>query len=265
MVENVKKESAMTEQEIRWPEKWADLRVAALDVETTGFNPDTDRIIEIGIVIFERGEVVERWGQLVDPQMEIPAEVVQLTGIKQEDVDGQPRFEKVAEEVHRRLQGVGIGAYNLSFDRGFIQASLERCGLSWPASAPTFDPLIFARELQSEHRRHKLGAVAERLGLTLENAHRAVDDAEVAGQILYAFSQQLPDSLQDILILQAQWERQQAANQHWRSSDRGPSLDLQSMTQISGQTVGLGPAYIYGEELDPLRAIYMSVPEVQRS
>lgn len=255
----------MSEETRVWPEKWADLRVAALDVETTGFDPEVERIIEVGIVTFEAGEVVDRWGVLVNPGKPIPAEVVELTGITDEDVADKPSFEHVAHEVHKRLSGVGLGAYNLAFDRSFIHAELQRCGLAWPSTAPTFDPLIFARELQSEHHRHSLGVVAERLGITLENAHRAVDDAEVAGHVLYAFAEQLPATLQDILVLQAQWERQQAASQHWRRSDRGPSLDLEAMTQISAQSVGLGPAYLYGDELDPLRAIYMSVPEVPRS
>lgn len=248
----------------RWPEAWTDLRLAVLDVETTGFDAAEEKIIEIGIVSFEAGKVVDRWGQLINPGKPIPAEVVELTGIKDEDVADKPRFEEVAEEVSRRLQGVGIGAYNLSFDRGFIDAELKRCGFEWPHKAPTFDPLIFARELQREHRKHSLGQVADRLGIHLENAHRAVDDAEVAGHILYAFAEQLPDSLQDVLVLQAQWERQQTERIRWLNN-RESSMNLANMGDLGAKSVGLGPAYLYGDELDPLRAIYMSVPEVQRS
>ncbi len=249
-----------------WPELWADLRLVALDVETTGFDPETERIIEIGLVTFERGVIVDRWGQLINPGKPIPPEVVELTGISDADVADKPPFEAVAAEIHKRLLGVGIGAYNLAFDRSFIHAELARCGLGWPSTAPTFDPLIFARNYQNEHHRHNLGAVAERLGIVLENAHRAVDDAEVAGLVLYAFAQKLPPVLQDILLLQAQWEVQQSNQAHWRrGGDLGPSLDLAAMTQVNVRAVGLGPAYIYGEELDPLRAIYLSVPEVSRS
>ncbi len=251
-------------QEPQWPENWTDLTLAVLDVETTGFDPETERIIEVGIVTFDNGKVLERWGSLVDPGKPIPPEVIELTGISDEDVAGKPSFAQIAPEVHRRLQGVGIGAYNLSFDRSFLKAELERAGLEWPSKSPTFDPLIFARELQREHRRHGLGKVADRLGIVLENAHRAEDDAEVAGHILYAFADQLPSNLQDVLVLQAQWERQQLANARWLQGDgRGPSLDLNAMGGVD-RSVGLGPAYLYGDELDPLRAIYMSVPEVQR-
>jgi DNA polymerase III epsilon subunit family exonuclease len=251
-----------------WPTLWADLRVAALDVETTGFDPEHERIIEIGIVTLERGEVVDRWGALINPGKAIPAEVKDLTGISQEDVDDKPPFAHFAAEIQRRLQGVGLCAYNLAFDRSFIDAELKRAGLpGWPSDAPTLDPLIFARELQREHSSKKLGDVAERLGITLENAHRAVDDAEVAGRVMFAFAPQLPESLQDVLILQAQWEVQQdKATSMWRRNDvdRGPSAAFQAVAALGARAVGLGPGYLYGEELDPLRAIYLSVPEIKR-
>lgn len=250
-----------------WPEHWKDLKICALDVETTGFDATTERVIEIGMVTFEAGEVTERWGSLVNPGKPIPQEVQVLTGITDEDVATAPTFGAVADQIVRRLDGVGICAYNLLFDRRFINAELERCGLEWPPVAPTLDPLIFAKELQKEHRKHPLGEVASRLGLTLENAHRATDDAEVAGRVLFAFEEKLPASLSDLLILQAQWEQIQArAEAVWkgrRSSDE-PSAALQAVSMLGAKSIGLGPAYIYGEELDPLRAIYMSVPEVSR-
>lgn len=249
-----------------WPAQWRDLRVVALDVETTGFDADVERIIELGLVTFEAGEVVDTWGVLINPGKPIPDEVVELTGIRNEDVADKPPFAEFAEELNRRLQGVGICAYNLSFDRKFITQELRRCGFDWPIDAPTFDPLIFARQFQSEHRRHSLGKVADRLGITLENAHRATDDAEVAGQILYAFAPQLPGDLKDVLVLQAQWEQLQEQAQSWRRRARGdePSAALQAVSMLGAKAIGLGPAYLYGEELDPLRAIYMSVPEVER-
>ncbi len=252
-----------------WPSEWKDLRVAALDVETTGFDPSVERIIEIGIVTFENGEIVESWGQLVNPGKPIPAEVQSLTGISDEDVADQPPFADVYQEVQNRLTDVGILAYNLAFDRKFITAELERVGGFWPTNAPTLDPLIFARQLQKEHSRFNLGVVAERLGISLENAHRATDDAMVAGQIMYAFAEELPARLQDLLVLQAQWEQLAEAEQaFWkrrRSDDDGPSSAALSASMLNASTVGLGPAYVYGEEMDPLRALYKSIPELRRT
>jgi len=64
-----------------WPDRWLDLPLAVIDVETTGLDPEEDRIIEIGIVHFESGEVTDVYGQLIDPDMPLPEEVTELTGI----------------------------------------------------------------------------------------------------------------------------------------------------------------------------------------
>src|SRR5690606_22426868 len=124
-----------------------------------------DRIIEVGIVHMQGGKVVDSWGQLINPEREIPEAVVNLTGIKPEDVADKPTFGAVAAEVAARLQGRGIVAYNLPFDRKFIAAELERAQLAWPADNPTFDPLIFARQFHKDEGSKKLGEVAARLGI----------------------------------------------------------------------------------------------------
>lgn len=240
----------------QWPEKWIDLPLAVIDVETTGLDFESDRIIEIGIIRFEHGEVIETYGELIDPGCEIPEEVTKITGIKPEDVEGKPSFADLADEIHARLQGVGIVAYNLSFDRGFVAAELERCGLAWPEEAPTLDPLIFARQFFKNSPRKNLGAISKKLGIPLEEAHRATHDATVAGHVLYAFEDRLPARLEDLQVLQAQWEAAQAQEMsHWRG---GFSLGSSSTSEAK---IGLGPAYIYGDEADPLRALYMSIPE----
>ena len=239
-----------------WPEKWIDLPLAVIDVETTGLDASTDRIIEIGIIRFEAGEVIETYGQLIDPGCDLPQEVTKITGIEQEDLKGKPSFADVAQEIWERLQGVGIVAYNLSFDRGFVAAELDRVGMEWPEDAPTMDPLIFARQFFKTSPRKNLGAIAAEMGIPLEEAHRATHDATVAGHVLYAFEERLPERLEDMIVLQAQWEAEQVrAMSRWRGNF---TLGSSSGTQ---RPIGLGPAYIYGDETDPLRALYSSIPE----
>lgn len=246
----------------QWPELWSDLPLAVIDVETTGLDSSVDRIIEIGIIRFEGGEVVETYGQLIDPGCPVPPEVVKITGIKDDDLVGMPRFEEVASAVFERLQGVGVVAYNLSFDRGFVREELKRCGLAWPEDAPTLDPLIFARHFYKNKPRKNLGAIAKLMDIPLEEAHRATHDATVAGHVLFAFAERLPERLEELLLLQAQWEAAQAqeAATGWRAR-RGFSFSASSGGE---QIIGLGPAYIYGDEADPLRALYSSVPEAPR-
>lgn len=238
-----------------WPQNWVDLPLAVIDVETTGLDPVEDRIVEIGIIRFENREVVERYCKLINPERDLPEETTEITGIKPEDLVGAPIFSEIAGEVSDRLQGVGLVAYNLSFDRSFIQNELERCGLTWPDASPTLDPLIFARQFFKDSRRKNLATISSLLGIPLEEAHRADHDAEVAGKVLFAFEDKLPQSLDQLLILQGQWEAAQAqAMSGWKSFDN-------NFASLGGAEVGLGPAYIYGDETDPLRALFTSVPE----
>lgn len=245
-----------------WPDKWQDLPLAVLDVETTGLDAEEDRVTEVAIIRFEQGEVVETYGELVNPQMPIPEESTKITGISDDDVKDAPTFAEIADDVHQRLQDVGIVAYNLSFDRGFLKNELARCGLDWPDEAPTFDPLIFARQFFKDKRRKNLGAICELLGIELKEAHRATNDARVTGHVLYAFADRLPTGLDEVMMLQAQWKKIQAQEMaSWRGGRQDDDGADALSDAFGGQTIGLGPAYIYGDETDPLRALYKSVPE----
>lgn len=247
----------------QWPERWQDMPLAVFDVETTGLDPEEDRIIEVGIIRFEKGEVIESYGQLVNPGRPIPEDSTRITGITDDDVKDAPRFEEIATAVHQRLQGVGLVAYNLSFDRSFLRNAFQRCGLDWPDESPTLDPLIFARQFFKSSPRKNLGTISDLLGIPLEEAHRATHDATVTGHVLYAFADRLPEGLEELLMLQAQWEQLQNQEMSgWRGRRSGGSSAFESLSDaFGGDTMGLGPAYIYGDEADPLRALYMSVPE----
>ena len=247
--------------------QWQKQRIAVVDVETTGFSPVEDRVIEVGIVLFENGEVVERYGQLVQPGKAIPEAVVKLTGITDDQVKDAPVFKDIAREVESRLKDAIIVGYNLEFDKGFVSAELERVGLDWPDNQPELDPLIFARQLHKGRGGNKLGQVAERLGISLENAHRAVDDAEATGHVLFALAEGLPPELEALLVVQEQWRMLQAQERAMRRRMRGASVlgeEVGSASEL--ETVdglpALGPAYLYGDETDPLRAMYRTLPDV---
>lgn len=173
---------------------WTELPIAVLDTETTGRDAQTDRIVEIGIVVGIRGEVVKRLNWLINPGIPIPDAAREVHGISDDDVKDAPRFEQIAAEVADALRGVIPAAYNASFDRAFVAAEISRSGLVLDAMPSCLrpeiewvDPLVWARELQKYEKGKKLGEVAARLGVALENAHRASDDAEAALKVLYAF------------------------------------------------------------------------------
>lgn len=247
-----------------WPNLWFDLPLAVFDLETTGFDYNTCQIIEIGIVQFYRGEVVKVFNWLIDPECQLPEEIVELTHIRQEDVDGQPKFREIAPQILEAFAGHGIVAYNIGFDRPFLTHKLKEIGLDWPAGNPLIDPLIFATHFYPKQK-NKLGMVAERLGISLEGAHRACNDAEATGKVLYAFKDRLPPELQNLLIVQAQWERENQERLAWRK--RSNEDDNQTFADLVKQQSGKGltTAFAYGNEADPLRAIYSSVPSSKRN
>ncbi len=242
---------------------WYDTPLAVVDVETTGLEPDNDRVIEIAVVHMCRGEVTDRYVTLVNPQRALPPEVVSITKITPDDLVDAPTFDKVAAEVASRLEGRAFVAYNLPFDRGFVTAELARCGITWVPDAG-IDPLVFVRELHKNQGSKRLAATAARLGIELNDAHRADADAVAAGHVLYALRAELPESLEDLVLLQAQWAQQQENEMAgWRKRRGGSTLDSSQSAGLSPAERGnaLGPAYIYSDDPDPVRAMFSHLPD----
>lgn len=205
---------------------WLDHPIALIDTETTGRDATQDRIIEIGVVLGLRGEIVGRFGKLVDPGRPIPAESSAVHGIKDADVVGQPKFADVADELLAFIGDAIPAAYNAAFDRGFVLAELERAGVRPDAPLPVMrrdvdwvDPLTFARELYKDEQSRALGDMAARLGIEMARAHRATDDAEAALQILYTFAKdpRVPRAYGGLILEQRRLVRQQdEARKLWR-------------------------------------------------
>jgi DNA polymerase-3 subunit epsilon len=177
---------------------WTDLPIALIDLETTGRDASVDRVVEIGIAVGRGGHIVARYNWLIQPGIKIPGEAKAVHGISDEDVADSPRFETVAHEVASALAGCIPAAYNAPFDRAFLTNEFARAGHEVEGTekaAPALrrdvewvDPLVWAREVQREERSKALGDVAARLGVPLEKAHRASDDAEAALRVLYALA-----------------------------------------------------------------------------
>lgn len=245
---------------------WFERPWAVLDTETTGLSPQTgDRIIEVAVVAFDGGQVTERWSQLIDPERVLDPEVTRLTGIRPEDVAGQPTFAAIAQTLISKLQGRLLVAYNASFDRTFLISEFSRAGLSLPRGARWLDPLVFAKELQKGQGNHKLGTVAKRLGVPLEEAHRAAADAECAGWVLHKLAPQLPQDFDELLDLHEKWEgAQEFERSQWKSRAQGRqggrTTGPLEGNLVSAQTSthapnALGSMYPWGDELDPVRFV----------
>lgn len=151
------------------------------DIETTGFSPIKNRIIEIGAVKVEGGEITERFSKFVNPQVPIPFEIHQLTGITDDMVSGAARIEEVLPEFLEFSKGCKLVAHNAKFDMSFIIENCKRLG--YDAKFTYLDTLGLARVLFPASGKHTLDAVAKILKVSLNNHHRAVDDAECTAHI----------------------------------------------------------------------------------
>lgn len=151
------------------------------DIETTGFSKINDRIIEIGAVKVCRGEIVDRYSTFVNPKIPIPYNITQLTSISDDMVLEAPVIEDALKDFLAFSRDCVLVAHNASFDMGFIIQNAQRLGLS--KEFTYIDTVGLSRILLPNLSRYKLNSVAKALGVSLENHHRAVDDAEATAEI----------------------------------------------------------------------------------
>ena len=108
-------------------------KMVLLDLETTGGKATHHRIIEIGLIVIEHGEVIERWQSFVDPETTLPPFIQKLTGIAPSMLRGAPVFAQVAEPLLAYLNDRTLVAHNARFDYGFLKNEFERIGISYNA------------------------------------------------------------------------------------------------------------------------------------
>lgn len=192
--------------------EWKRGRWLIVDTETTGLGPGAE-IVELGAVVMQEGEVVERRNVLVRPRRPIPAEASAIHGIYDRHVanalglhDPHPVTARSAAEGLCAMAADAhaiVGYNNLSFD----QPLLERLIPAWPeacAGLPLLDAMVVVRLDGVDQRprtkgRHKLTAVADWLRLTAPvegmtvQAHRAAWDCVLAGRVLWHLRHHLPD------------------------------------------------------------------------
>lgn len=157
--------------------------IVVFDIETTGLDPESCEITELGAVKIVGGEVKEKFQTFVRPKSHIPEEVSRLTGITDEMVANAPSIESVIADFYDYTRGCVISGYNVvGFDMKFIQKAGKNCGLNFDNNV--VDALILARTSRLRVVNYKLGTVVKALGLTLNDAHRAYNDAYATGLVL---------------------------------------------------------------------------------
>ena len=175
-------------------------RIEVLDMETTGWDPAGDLVVEIGRVRVEGGSIAAEWSSLVHPGRPIPPEATRIHGITDAMMAGAPTAAAVAKPFREACGDSTLCIHNAAFDLPFLNALLHGAG-ERPLHGPVIDTLGLARGLFGTGG-NSLGALAQRHGIRLETAHRALPDARATAELL--------------LVLAPRWE-----------SERGvQSLDL---------------------------------------
>lgn len=155
------------------------------DIETTGFSPVTNRIIEIGAVKVEDGQITDRFSTFVNPEVPIPFEIEKLTSINDSMVMDAETIEVVLPRFLDFVGNAVLVAHNANFDVSFIRENAERQQI--PVNFTYVDTVGIARMLLTGQAKYTLDAVAKTLKISLENHHRAVDDAECTAEIFMKF------------------------------------------------------------------------------
>lgn len=159
-----------------------DTTYCVLDLETTGLSFRTEKITEIGIMKMQNGEVIDSFSCFVNPEKPIPPQVVEVTNITDDMVKDA---ETIAEVFPKMLDFIGdsvLVAHNADFDIGFLKHNAKQLG--YTLENTYIDTLRLAKYLFPDFKKYKLGIIADKLGIKVEVAHRALDDVDTTVKVL---------------------------------------------------------------------------------
>jgi DNA polymerase-3 subunit alpha (Gram-positive type) len=162
------------------------LKFCVIDLETTGGNPETEKIIEIGMVKVENRRITEERSFLVNPQKEIPDFVQKLTGIRKADVEHSPKIEEVIDEIIQFIGDSILVAHNTSFDIPFLNGVLKKL------QRPTLDNKVICTNIMTKYMipdimSSNLNYMSSIFGISHSQAHRAIEDARATGMLLLKY------------------------------------------------------------------------------
>ncbi len=148
----------------------------AIDIETTGLNPKTDRIIELGAVKVENGEIIDTFETLVNPRQNISDFIKELTGINENDLQDAPDIQEVLVNFIEFCEGYVLLGHNVIFDYSFIKRNAVNLELEFEKEG--MDTLRIARKVLPDLKKKSLSYLCEYYRIENKNQHRAFDDAE---------------------------------------------------------------------------------------
>ena len=158
------------------------------DLETTGLDPLTDRIIEIGMVRVQHGEISGTYHTMVNPGMPLPLKIKRITGIDDSDLINAPPITDVMNEVIDFIGNDAIVGHNIRFDLDFLAAAQ---GL--PFNNPHYDTVELARTLLPNAPSHRLESLCAALNIETAGSHRALNDAMATAHLMVLLMQKIKD------------------------------------------------------------------------
>jgi DNA polymerase-3 subunit alpha (Gram-positive type) len=180
-----------------------DTTFVVFDLETTGFSPIKNKIIEIGAVKVRNGVIIDRFSEFVNPQVPIPYRIEKVTSITDEMVMNAPIRDEIVPRFVEFCKDAVLVGHNVAFDISFINQNCKELGID--VDYTTVDTMWLSRYFYPKQAKHTLDAVAKTLNIVLEHHHRAVDDAECTAEIFIKFIPMLKgdgaNNLTDVNIL----------------------------------------------------------------
>lgn len=158
-----------------------DTTYCVLDLETTGFSPVTEKITEIGVMKIQGGKVIDSFSCFVNPEKPIPAKVVEVTNITDDMVRDAETIEIVFPKMLEFIKDSVLVAHNAAFDMNFLKHNAKILGYDFDFTY--VDTLTLAQEVFPDFKTYKLGRIAKNLGITVEVAHRALDDVDTTVKV----------------------------------------------------------------------------------
>ncbi|WP_026504620.1 PolC-type DNA polymerase III [Butyrivibrio sp. NC3005] len=178
-----------------------DTTFVVFDIETTGFSPLKNKIIEIGAVKVRNGEIVERFSEFINPQVPIPFRIEKLTSITDEMVINAPTRDVIIPKFVEFCKDCVLVGHNVGFDISFINQNCKELGIE--ADYTTVDTMWLSRIFFPHQAKHTLDATAKTLNVILDHHHRAVDDAECTALIFLKFLPMLEkEGIEDLYKMQ---------------------------------------------------------------
>lgn len=190
---------------------------AILDIETTGGSPKDCKITEIAIFVHDGNKIVDEFSSLINPEVNIPYFITNLTGISNEMVENSPRFFEVAKKIVEITEGKIVVGHNVNFDYGFIKSEFKQLGYDYDRK--TLCTVKLSRKFIPGHRSYSLGKLCETLGIGITDRHRAAGDALATVKLFELIMQKSAEIGQELPLGNVQKGRLSNLNDYLKPED----------------------------------------------